>query len=93
MNVRSMYSRREEKENMKNEQAIQVLKMIETHGSLAKNAKELAIQALEKQIPKSLENKVHPCFPNMGKFYICTCGAAYFEEGSNYCGNCGQRLK
>ena len=34
---------------MTNEQAISVLKMVETHGGLTKKAKEMAIQALEQQ--------------------------------------------
>lgn len=49
---------------MTNEQAITVLNMIEAHGDLAIKAKELAIEALEKQskwIPVSEERAKFPC--------------------------------
>ena len=54
---------------------------------------DMAIEALEKQIPKKMEQKAHPDFPHMGKFWHCTCGVYYLESGGNYCGNCGQRLE
>ena len=70
------------------EQAIMVLKMIETHGSLPTGAKEVAIECMEKQIPKkpnfeqkdSMGNPIERC-PNCLSF-----GVVY------YCANCGQKL-
>ena len=61
-------------------------------------AVKMAIQALKKQIPKELEYKVKEQYSVIGKGYYCQCGALfpYWENihaRTNYCGNCGQRLK
>ena len=60
---------------------------------------DMAIEALEKQIPKPPEYKVHEKYPTLGKDYYCQeCGVLFAswedENGrTNYCGNCGQRLR
>lgn len=52
-------------------------------GCSFENAYGMAIQALEKQIPKKRYN------------YICPICSSYFEDGEcfNYCPECGQRLE
>ncbi len=52
----------------------------------------------EKQIPHPPEFKVHPKYPNLGIFHYCKCGVMFPGWGNpraetNYCGNCGQKLK
>jgi len=57
---------------------------------------KLAIQALEKQIAKPPEHKVHPKYKVLGKNYYCSCGVMFVDferNGTNYCGNCGQKLR
>ncbi len=57
---------------------------------------ELILNALEKQIPTPPENKVNEKYPTLGRDYYCTCGVMFVDferNGTNYCGNCGQRLK
>jgi hypothetical protein len=61
-------------------------------------AAKLAIEALEKQIPKPPIEKVNPKYPALGKMYYCECGVLFTgwgnpKEETNYCGNCGQKLK
>ena len=56
----------------------------------------LAISALEKQLPKPPEHKVHEKYKALGKNYYCSCGVMFVDferNGTNFCGNCGQRLK
>ncbi len=60
------------------------------------NAARLAISALEKQLPQPPEHKVHEKYKALGKNYYCSCGAMFVDferNGTNYCGNCGQKLK
>lgn len=52
----------------------------------------------EKETPHPPELKVHPKYPTLGKNYYCKCGVMlynwhYESEQTNYCGNCGQKLK
>ncbi len=57
---------------------------------------QMAVEALEKQIPKPPKNKVHEKYKALGKNYYCSCGVMFVDferHGTNYCGNCGQRLK
>lgn len=82
---------------MTEQEAISVLKMIETQGSLPTLAKELSIKALEKQIPRkpiiqSTDRKSH---------YKCICGIIQltrYKDGyrmgakREYCDRCGQKL-
>lgn len=42
--------------------------------------------------------KRHPKYPNLGIFHYCVCGALFAgwgkpEEETNFCGNCGQKIK
>lgn len=63
---------------------------------ILREALDLAISALEKQIIKPPENKVHEKHKALGKNYYCSCGVMFVDyerNGTNYCGNCGQRLK
>ena len=83
---------------MTEQEAVEIVKEVKWHGDGQffldeVNAREMAIKALEKQIPKKIEQKAHPDFPHMGKFWHCTCGVYYLKSGGNYCGNCGQRLE
>lgn len=57
---------------------------------------EVAISALEKQIVKPPDYKVHEKYKALGRNYYCSCGVMFvdFEKnGTNYCGNCGQKLR
>lgn len=53
---------------------------------------------VEKQIPKPPVEKVHPKHKKLGKMHYCECGVLFYgwgnpEEETNYCGNCGQKLR
>ena len=50
------------------------------------NANEMAIQALEKQIPKK------PNTDDRYVMYICPCCNDFVKVSHNYCQNCGQKL-
>ena len=57
---------------------------------------QTAIACMEKQLPKAPEHKVHEKYPTLGKNYYCSCGVMFVDfkrNGTNYCGNCGQKLK
>lgn len=43
-------------------------------------------EALEKQIPYKPE-------PYKGYDGKCKCGVIFLDKATNYCGNCGQRIK
>ena len=63
-----------------------------------KAANDMAIAALEKQIPKPPENKACDEYKALGKNYYCLCGVMFpcWEDKhhrTNYCGNCGQSLR
>ena len=49
---------------------------------------ELAVKALEKQIPKKPLEETK--FYGNGK--CPSCGAVFMDKSTNYCGNCGQAL-
>lgn len=56
----------------------------------------MAIDSLEKQIPKPPVNRVHEQYPTLGKNHYCICGVMFMDwenQPTNYCGNCGQRLR
>ena len=74
-------------------QAIIVLSMIEAHGQLPILAKEKAIEALEKQIPKKVltDKNIYLC-PNCGESAETDCGDDMLDYRLNYCDNCGQKL-
>ena len=70
------------------QEAILVLKMIETHGSLPTKSKEVAIECMEKQIPKKpIETEHFNCLNY--ECPICE-GGLYYEQ--QYCDECGQAL-
>ena len=88
---------------MTQQEAISVLKMIETHGSLPTNAKDEAIKALEKVQQYRAIGTVEECRAAVEKMkpkktaieaikvHICpVCG---FSGIYDYCGNCGQRVQ
>lgn len=57
---------------------------------------KIAIEALEKQIPKPPEYKVVEKYKALGKNYWCECGVMFVDferNGTTFCGNCGQKLK
>lgn len=69
---------------MTENEAINVLKMVEAHGCLVIEAKVMAIKALEKQIPKKPIDKL--------MYLECpTCGDVGIED-CGYCSVCGQKL-
>ena len=74
-------------------QAITVLSMIESHGSIPTLAKEKSIHALEKQIPKKvvMERNIYLC-PNCGANVETDCGDDMLDYRLNFCDNCGQKL-
>ena len=51
-----------------------------------KNGLRMAIQALEKQIPKK------PKTDDRYVMYICRCCNDFVKVSHNYCQNCGQKL-
>ena len=88
---------------MTEQEAISVLKMIETHGSLPTNAKDEAIKALEEVQQYRAIGTVNECREAVDKMkpkktaieaikvHICpVCG---FGGIYDYCGNCGQRVQ
>ena len=88
---------------MTEQEAISVLKMIETHGSLPTNAKDEAIKALEEVQQYRAIGTIEECLAAVEKMkpkktaieaikvHICpVCG---FSGIYDYCGNCGQRVQ
>ena len=88
---------------MTEQEAISVLKMIATHGSLPTNAKDEAIKALEEVQQYRAIGTVNECREAVEKMkpkktaieaikvHICpVCG---FGGIYDYCGNCGQRVQ
>ena len=88
---------------MTEQEAISVLKMIETHGSLPTNAKDEAIKALEEVQKYRAIGTIEECREAVEKMkpkktaieaikvHICpVCG---FGGIYDYCGNCGQRVQ
>lgn len=88
---------------MTEQEAISVLKMIATHGSLPTNAKDEAIKALEEVQQYRAIGTVEECQEAVDKMkpkktaieaikvHICpVCG---FGGIYDYCGNCGQRVQ
>ena len=88
---------------MTEQEAISVLKMIETHGSLPTKAKDEAIKALEEVQQYRAIGTIEECREAVDKMkpkktaieaikvHICpVCG---FGGIYDYCGNCGQRVQ
>lgn len=74
---------------MTNKEAIKVLNMIEAHGSLAIQAKEKAIQALEAQ-----ENKGKWITEKFVTICICSkCGYGSIIGAPKYCPDCGAEME
>ena len=77
--------------------AIIVLSMFETHELTHEFipilAKEKAIEALEKQIPKKVvvDKNIYLC-PNCGANAETDCGDDMLDYRLNFCDNCGQKL-
>lgn len=73
--------------------AIIVLSMIEAHELIEELAKEKAIEALEKQIPKKVveAKNIYIC-PNCGANVETDCGDDMLDYRLNFCDNCGQKL-
>ena len=88
---------------MTEQEAISVLKMIETHGSLPTNAKDEAIKALEEvqqyraigtvnECREAVE-KMKPKKTAMEAIKVHICPVCGFGGIYDYCGNCGQRVQ
>jgi len=60
---------------------------------------DMAIEALEKQSPKKVTEKVEERYLTLGKSFFCpSCEVMlgdwiFLRCRTNHCGNCGQRLK
>ena len=78
---------------MTEKKAIIVFSTIEAHGPLQILAKEKAIEALKKQIPKKvvMERNIYLC-PNCGANVETDCGDDMLDYRLNFCDNCGQKL-
>ena len=72
---------------MTENEAISVLKMVEAHGRIVIEVKDMAIKALEKQVPKKVYH-----FTDDDTFETTCCGIDVTNEDFKYCPNCGQRL-
>ena len=61
----------------------EAIKYLEKHGFVSDDVKDIAIKALEKQIPKKpvYQEEREKC---------PSCGSLYIE---NYCAKCGQKIK
>lgn len=75
---------------MTNEQAIDVLNMVEAHG-LADEAKKLAIKALQNDRPQGEWVRT----PNEHRVDICCTNCGYDDGYScfNFCPNCGADMR
>ncbi len=65
-------------------------------GGLAEGTVDELLKILDKHVPAPPEHKVHPKYTTLGKNYYCGCGVMFVDferNGTNYCGNCGQKLK
>ena len=87
---------------MTEQEAISVLKMIETHGSLPTNAKDEAIKALEEvqqyreigtiEECREAVDKMKPKKTAIEAIKVHICPVCGFGGIYDYCGNCGQRV-
>ena len=88
---------------MTEQEAISVLKMIATHGSLPTNAKDEAIKALEEvqqyraigtvEECRAAVEKMKPKKTAMEAIKVHICPVCGFGGIYDYCGNCGQRVQ
>ena len=88
---------------MTEQEAISVLKMIETHGSLPTNAKDEAIKALEEvqqyreigtiEECREAVDKMKPKKTAIEAIKVHICPVCGFGGIYDYCGNCGQRVQ
>lgn len=67
----------------------------EIHSKVLRDAVDVAIQALEKQIPKKPQNKKYSFYPHStllkSKYGECpNCKSIQVDD--EYCANCGQKL-
>ena len=88
---------------MTEQEAISVLKMIATHGSLPTNAKDEAIKALEEvqqyreigtvEECRAAVDKMKPKKTAIEAIKVHICPVCGFGGIYDYCGNCGQRVQ
>jgi hypothetical protein len=77
---------------MTREEAITILNMVEAHGSLVVQAKDMAIKALEQE-PKTGHWWERDTYPQECECWDCSeCQETVFER-TNYCPNCGARME
>lgn len=69
-------------------EAITVLEMVETHNPMCKEAKDMAIKALKKQVPKKFKRVDGKVF----KYIKCRVCDNILNYGQDYCEKCGQKL-
>ena len=73
---------------MTENEAINILKMVEAHGNIVIDAKDMAIRALEKQVPKKVYH-----FIDDDTFETTCCGIDVTNEDFKYCPNCGSKME
>ena len=69
-------------------EAITVLKMVEAHDPTCKEAKDVATEALEKQVPKRYKK----CLGSIYVYARCGTCQIVLDYGQKYCDNCGQAI-
>ena len=80
----------------------EAIEYIENHGYISDDVKDMAIKALEKQMPKKIigteefpvyaGDTVSGICPECMTDYVCITPRMYKEKGLGYCKECGQKL-
>lgn len=73
---------------MTNKEAVTVLKMVEAHDPICKEAKDMASEALEKQVPKKFKKMNGKVFT----YIKCRVCGNILNYGQNYCEDCGHAI-
>lgn len=61
-----------------------------------KKAIMMAAEVLTKEVAVIPTLKISEEYPHLGENYFCRCGVMFYDfenSPTNYCGNCGQRLR
>lgn len=80
----------------------QAIELIENHGYISDEVKDIVIKALKKQIPKSIVgNEYNPVHvgdtvngmcPECMSNFVCITPKTYKARGFGYCKECGQKM-
>ncbi len=69
----------------------EIIKYIETHGFISDSVKDIAIKAIEKQVPKKPDEL--RCFRTFHSYAgLCPSCRGGVNSEFQYCGDCGQKL-